>query len=452
MGKIGYSEESCELEHEIRMIIDGQQRYGFTFDIPGAESLYETLRRRQQTLGEEIIRLFPPRLVPHKEFVFRTRQDGTEFASYLKHIEKYPDITFNADRSKYTTWEYQEFNLASPKQRTERLLELGWIPQQFTKQSKKHPKGQPKVDEDSLLEAAERLKKPELNAIAEWLVTFGRANYLNDYLKNVNREDSRIHGTVFTCGALSRRARHNKPNTGNPPGPTAKYGKEFRELLKASPGRVLLDWDAKGIQTRMMGHYTDLYNKYPEIYQIYLGKPHQRNADLIGTTYKHAKNLLFAFMFGATDRKLGSMSNKHDDYGAYVRSKLYESCPGLKEATEESQAEFKQNKGRLKCIDGGYVNCPGRHAAFNYRCQPGEAVVMKKAGVYFWKESRRLGLDAPFVGFVHDEFINDCVDEKTAKEAGVLSDECLRNAGEHFNLRVPMGGNWAVGSNWAEVH
>lgn len=340
-----------------------------------------------------------------------------------------------------------------------RLLDLGWVPQTFTKPSKSHPEGQPQVDEESLVEAAETLQKPELRAMSEWLVCFGRANMVNTWLTKVNREDSRIHGTIFTCGANSRRMRHSEPNTANIPGNEAKFGLECRGLWQASPGRVLLGYDAKGIQMRGMGHYTDLYNKHPDIFKLYLGKPHQRNADLIGNgcTYKQAKNDFFAFIFGCYDLKLGRMHSISDkkkaiEYGAYIRSKLFESVPGLKEATEESQAEWKQNKGRLQCVDGGYVNCPGQHAAFNYKVQPLEAVVMKLAGINLFKKKRKEGLDALLVGSIHDEGQLDCLDQKTAQRTGELAEESLKEAGEMLNLKVPMGANFAIGRNWAETH
>ncbi len=459
MLKIGYSELSCEIEHWTRYLVNQQEKYGFYFNINGADTLYTQLRDRQQILEENIKQLFQPRLRPVKTYRYRLKQNGEPFGSYQNHLTTYPELRFNGDYSEYTTWDWEEFNLASPNQRVSRLLELGWEPQKFTKPSKSHPEGQPQVDEDSLVEASQKLERPELKAMAEWLVCFGRANMINTWLNFVNRDDSRIHGKIFTCGALSRRFRHAEPNTANIPGNEAKFGYECRSLWEASPGRILLGNDAKGIQMRIMGHYTDLYAKYPEIFKIYLGKPHQRNADLIGNgcTYKQAKNDFFAFIFGCYDKKLGNMhgiGNKQEaeQYGSYIRSKLFESVPGLKGATEESQAEWRQNKGRLKCLDGGYVICPGQHAAFNYKVQPGEAVIMKLSRINFHKKILRRGLDIKLVGSIHDEFQDDCLDQKTAEEGKILFNQSIQEAGEILNLKVPLASNGAIGRNWAETH
>lgn len=459
MNRIGYSEQSCEIEHRIRVIVDQQQRNGFYFNTAGAESLYKSLRVRQQSFEGAIKDLFPKRLRPVKSYEYRLKQDGEPYSSYLRHIGQYPRIDFNEEGSNYTVYDWEEFNLGSPTQRVSRLLELGWQPQKFTKPSKTHPQGQPQVDEDSLLEASERLGKPELKALGTWVVTSSRAGMVRTWLNAVDRETSLVHGTVFSCGALSRRMRHVNPNGANIPSNEAMYGLECRALWEAGPGRVLLGEDAKGIQMRIMGHYTDLANTHPEIYKLYLGKPHQRNADLIGNgcTYKQAKNDFFAFIFGCYDLKLGRMhgiGNKEDaiEYGAYIRSKLYESCPGLKEATDDCQEEWKQNKGRLRCLDGGYVVCPAKHAAFNYWVQPGEAVVRKQAMIYLHQKIRKEGLDVQLCATVHDETQRSCSDRATAERAGALAKESMVEAGETFNLRTSMDANFAVGKDWSETH
>jgi hypothetical protein len=49
----------------------------------------------------------------------------------------------------YDCYDWVEFNLGSPPQRIEKLLELGWQPVNLTKA------GNPKVDEDELLAYAE---------------------------------------------------------------------------------------------------------------------------------------------------------------------------------------------------------------------------------------------------------------------------------------------------------
>lgn len=266
----GFSELSCWIEHKARLVIDKQERAGFCFDVPKAKALYEKLRGLERELEGPILELFPPRLVPVKSYNYRVKDDGTPYASYDKHLAKYPKVEFNGDGT-YTVYDWQSFNIGSPTQRAERLLSLGWRPTKFT------PTGQPKVDEESLVDFAKQSGRPEVQAIADWLVANGRANMVNTWL-NAVRPDGRIHGKVFSCGAITRRMRHTIPNTANIPGNEATFGAECRALWRATPGRLLVGYDASALEMRMFGHY--LGNKEAADLYIY-GDPHTANTEAL---------------------------------------------------------------------------------------------------------------------------------------------------------------------------
>lgn len=207
MLKLGYSEFSCEIEHKIRSILDRQQRHGFWFAHLRGEDLRKFLRQRQADLAVEIRKLFPPLRTKVAEYPFRRTAAGIPFASYERHVQKYDDLTFTQKNGEewYECYELQEFNLGSPKQRVDRLLALEWKPEKFT------DKGFPKVDEDALVLFAAESGKPEVAALAEWLVLQGRASMLDTWFNNLG-SDSRIHGRVLTCGASTRRMVHTNPN------------------------------------------------------------------------------------------------------------------------------------------------------------------------------------------------------------------------------------------------
>jgi DNA polymerase-1 len=187
MLRMGFSETSCELEHQIREVVDEQQHNGWYFDIPGAQSLYSQLLAERAELEGPIRELFPRRLGVVKSYERRTRKDGGDFATYLRHCEEYPELRDNGDGT-YSAMDWSEFNIGSPKQRVDRLLELGWEPENFTE------KGFPKVDEESLLAFSEASGRPEAKAIAEWLVLTGRSSMINTWLNNVNYDDHCMHG------------------------------------------------------------------------------------------------------------------------------------------------------------------------------------------------------------------------------------------------------------------
>ncbi len=452
LRKVGFSEKSCQIEHDIRRIVDQQERNGFCFDINGGEQLHSRLRALQQTLGDDIARLFPSELVPIREYDYRTTRSGEPFASYSRHLEKYPKLV--RDGEVYTVYDWRTFNIASPQQRIEKLLQLGWKPTRFTEA------GNPRADETSLVEAAEQLSTPEFKAIADWLVLQGRISMLKGdgirtkgWLDYADAVTGCIHGKVFTCGAGTRRMTHSSPNTANIPKakPKVQYGKEMRSLWRARPGRVLVGYDASSLEMRMMCHYL---NK-PETTALYLeGKPHERNRDSLGVSSDDvAKGLFYAFLYGASDGRLGETAEgRPRSFGTFVRGTLLKITPGLEDYLEEVKDEYNSNSnGFLRTIDGGYVRCPSPHAAVNYKFQSAGGIVMKQASIFLDEKIKQRGLDALKVCDVHDEAQIDA-HPKDAEEVGKEAIQSIADAGEELGFRLPLTGAYHIGEDWSLTH
>lgn len=441
MTALGFSNQSMWIEHGIRIVIDRQERNGFWFDIDRAKTLYSELRKLENEAREKIQKVFPPVLVPVKTYAFRVTTGGSPFASYLRHLETYPEIKMSEDGSEYTVYDWQTFNLGSPKQRVERLMSLGWVPTKFT------DKGNPKVDEDSILEFAET--HPNVKPLADFLVVNGRANMVNTWINAYNPETHCIHGRVMTCGAGSRRMTHNSPNSANIPDTEVPYGREVRSLWRARPGRVMLGVDQKSAQMRMFGHY--LNNE--ETAKRYInGDPHQDNADAFGDSKrrKKAKNVFFAFIFGAAAPKLGLTWGGSERDGRRIKKALFGNTPGLRELTDSIDREFNQKGGWLVCIDGGYVWAPSPHAALCYKIQAAEKASMALASILLF--DRAAHLDYLKVGDIHDEWQFDCANESVANELGELAVRCIQESGEILGFSVPLDGEYKIGETWAETH
>lgn len=461
MRQIGFSEKSCQLEHEIRHVVNKQQQNGFFFNIPRAEELLRFLRSRQADLAEPIQRLFPPALVPIKTFEYRLRADGTPYKSYSTHVEKYPVVERNDDGT-YTCYDYKEFNLGSPQQRVERLIELGWNPEAYD--AKRTKSGQSwQADEDALdlfQARCEPAYKEAVGALADWVVVSGRGNMVKTWLDCVNYNDSCIHGQVFTCGAASRRMVHQKPNTANIPKAKAKvaYGRECRELWRARPNRVLVGYDAKSLEMLMFCHYLN----NPEVTERYInGKPHDENAaawsdNPWGRPVERdgppgAKTGFYAGLYGARDPKLGSSiwANGTEEMGVWARKRLYETTPGLERVVKECEEEFKSTGGLLRTVDGGFVHAKSPSAALNYRCQSAGGIVMKQASIFIDRRCR--DLDHLKVGDIHDEGQHD-VEPSASEEFGRRAVRAIQDAGEELGFNVPLDGDYKVGETWADTH
>ena len=60
-------------------------------------------------------------------------------------------------------------------------------------------------------------------------------------------------------------------------------------------------------------------------------------------------------------------------------------------------------------------------------------------------------IDYKFVANIHDEWQIE-VRESQSEFTGELAVKNIIKAGEHFNLRCPMDGEYKIGDNWSETH
>ena len=76
---------------------------------------------------------------------------------------------------------------------------------------------------------------------------------------------------------------------------------------------------------------------------------------------------------------------------------------------------------------------------------------MKEALVILESKIRKAGIKANFVANVHDEWQIE-VPEAEAEAVGSMAVEAIKEAGEEFEMRCPLSGEYKVGNNWAETH
>lgn len=458
MDRIGFSELSIWLQHRLTVVIDRQHRNGFYFDGPRAIDFYRMLRSREEELQDEIRRAFPPvRTLVADRLAYR--QDGSRTAILEKDLERY-EVEFCHDGSRYHAYEYESFNLGSPKQRVEKLISLGWEPEEFTPKTRNGGGGNPKpFDKGELSPSLDRFLEehpvPEVGLIARWMSINGRANMVNTWLEAWNEDDSCIHGKLFVADTL--RFRHQAPNTANIPavrqakagevlyGEQGYYTYESRDLWTARPGRVLVGTDAAGLELRMLAHYL---NRPDFTKQVIEGDPHQYNADTVGIPRPMAKTLLYAIQYGAQAGKVASIIKSSKNEGARVRTEFLERL-GLSEVMDGAIGE--QRDGRIELVDGSRVVCPSPHSALNYKLQGGGARVMGLGAVILEGYIKRDGLDSLKVGDIHDEWQYD-VQPRDAKQHAIRSVQAIREAGETLNLNLPLDGTAKEGLTWAETH
>lgn len=410
----GFSQESVTLEHQVASIIAKQERNGFKLDTIYATCLLADLKGKMAGIYEQMQEQWPP-----------------------VTKERYSEKTGKRLKDETIT-----FNPASRQQIGEKLIELGWKPKKFT------PTGQPIVDEAVLV----ALDFPEAKIIAEYLMLQKRVAQVESWMDAVGK-DGRVHGRVITNGAVTGRMTHSSPNMAQIPNSGSPYGRECRQCWTVEDGNVLVGCDASGLELRMLAHYMKDENYVKTVTEgsskdgTDVHTINQRAAGL--ETRDQAKTFIYAFLYGAGPEKIGSIVGGSRVQGQRLINRFLEGTPALQRLRDLVQRYAE--KGYVPGLDGRKIWVRSEHAALNSLLQGAGAIVMKKALVIFMKRARELDLGVKMVANVHDEWQFEC-SEVYARIAGELAVRSIIDAGEEYNLRCPLDGEYKIGRNWRETH
>ena len=432
-----FSKQSIELEHQVQCVIQQQIRNGWLLDIRHAMDLLATLKERQIALEDEVQQVFKPKWVDVKEVTPKTKKDGSLSKVGLTDDE-YAKIQETGDRSPFMRKHLKPFNLGSRRQIGEYLQEFGWEPKVFT------PTEQPVVDE-AILSKVEGI--PQAQLIAEYLMVQKRVAQVDSWVEAANEDTGRVHGYVNSNGAVTGRMTHSKPNVAQVPASRAPYGEACRQCWAVPNNKVLVGFDASGLELRMLAHYM---NDKEYTNEILHGDIHTANQKLAGLESRdQAKTFIYAFLYGAGDAKLGTIVGGNARTGSALRARFLNGLPALRDLTERVAA--KAGAGYLKGLDGRQLQVRSAHSALNTLLQGAGAIVMKKALVILDEYAQGYRLDYNFVGNIHDE-VQAEVAQGQEDKYGRLAVSCIEAAGLHYNLRCPLTGEYSVGRNWSETH
>lgn len=464
MLKEGFTERGVDLEHKSWYLVKKQQQDGFSFNFQECLALYAHINEILDRLKDEIYVYWPPELKIVKTYKQARKKDGSYTKAFLEHQQQYPKIQENNEGG-YFAYDYVEFNLASGDQRRDKLLELGWVPQEFTKPSKTHPNGQAKVTDKgdlvpSLVEFVEKSGKKEVELIARWIDYNSRAIMLNTWMEAYNHETGKIHGSLWLANTL--RYRHSNPNTANIPavrlskdgsplrGEDGAFTYEARDLWTCSnrSTRSLVGVDAKGIQLRVLAHHLN----NPEFMEAVVnGDPHSYNQKIGGIRDRPtAKTFIYAFLLGAGDAKIGQIVGGTTAHGRKLKRRFIVNFPGLERLLGDLERQVERT-GRIILCDGTPILVRQQHTRLGYLLQGDENRIMKQVAVFIRQACVREGLDVVKVGDIHDEHQYDVANEHVKRFCEILPD-CFARAGRAFQYRVPIECDYKLGKTWAETH
>jgi DNA polymerase I-like protein with 3'-5' exonuclease and polymerase domains len=432
----GFSDESINLEHAVAKLMAKQEANGFKFDEKQATLLLADLKTKMNEVTDEVQRTFQPKWVDDRLVTPYIKKDGTLSKRGLTD-EEYKTLLVSEDYSPFMRKKLQEFNLGSRKQIGEYLIDFGWKPVRFT------PTGQPIVDEGTL-KKIEHIREAKL--IADFLLYQKRIAQIQSWLDALE-DDGRVHGSVIPNGTITGRMSHSHPNMAQVPAVYSPFGKECRACWTVDEGNVLLGVDASGLELRMLAHYMDDKEYTNEVIN---GDIHTTNQKLAGLKSRDtAKTFIYALIYGAGDAKLGSVVGGSRKHGSELKQRFFDNLPSLRNLKDRVQKAAK--RGFLKGLDGRKIHIRSEHAALNTLLQGGGAIVMKK-GLEILCSRLELSM-TPFklVANIHDEWQIE-VSECRANKVGQLAVRSIQEAGEYYQMRCPLDGEFKIGRNWSETH
>ena len=420
--------DSIKLEHDLAAIMAKQETSGWPFDVTAAQKLEATLRTEMDQLADKMREVFP--YVDGGEMTPK-RPNATR--GYIKDAPLTKLKEFNPTSRDHIGWAFMTWR--------------GWKPDAFT------DTGRPKIDEGVLM----GIDTEEAKIFARILDLQKALGQLSDgtnaWLKMVTQK-GRIHHTCQLATNTGRNA-HSRPNLGQ-----TSSDPRCRSLFLPGKGFRQVGADASGLELRMLGHYLSHFDGGSFADVVVNGDIHQQNADRVGCSRKDVKTLTYAFIYGASDKKIGSSLDKSLDdrkaatLGKEIRQKFLKAIPGLDGLLTAVQK--KAETDILRGLDGRPIRLQGKkHAALNYLLQSAGAIVTKRWGVIASNMIIEAGLqyeiDYQWLSYIHDEWNLAVVPAHVDTIKGIL-EWSIQDAGHYYKLKVPLNSEAKDGNNWAEVH
>ncbi len=471
--KVGYSRQAVSDELDMAYLCAKIEANGFPFDETKAGVLYGTLAGRRAQLEDKLKETFGSWIENAGAYRPKTSNKATGYWGetrweFLDDGSVVPDDMFtksglpNAEAKRrgvrrifegypLTKIKIVEFKPTSRHHIANRLTKLyGWEPQEFT------PDGQPKVDEDVMA----ALPYDCAPLLTEYFTVAKRLGQLAEgkqaWLKLVR--NGKVHGSYNTVGAVTRRMTHSNPNIAQVPGVGADFGAECRELFGPGAFPIQVGTDASGLELRMLAHYMARWDggDYGEV--ILNGDIHTHNQTLAGLPERGmAKTLIYAFLYGGGDGKLGEIVGGTAADGKALRAKFLEGLPALAKLVKAVKHKAKHHK-HLNALDQGLLHVRSEHSALNTLLQSAGALVCKKWSVLLERilieQGYKHGWDGDFVFLanIHDENQIACRTAEVAEAVEAASAEAMNQVRDYYDIRIRLDVDSMRGFNWKDCH
>ena len=412
--------EWITLEHQVATILTKQEHHGWYFDEQSARELESTLRNELESTQAKLRADFPY----VAGAVFTPKRDNQR-TGYVKGVSFTRLKDFNPQSRDHIAWIL--------------TTHCDWQPSSLTNS------GKAVIDETVLKDIGTDIALRFLRVLELTKMLGMISQGVNAWQKLVTTSN-RIHHHC-SVGCATHRASHRNPNLSQVPS-----DERFRRLFTASPNMVMVGADLSGIELRMLAHYLARYDngRYADI--LLNGDIHQENADKIGISRRQVKTVTYAFLYGAGDQKIGTSfdgslgETQSKRKGKEIRKAFVDAIPGLSDLLKAVKRAAE--RGYVRGLDGRNISVDKGHVALNYLLQGSAAIIAKRWMVL---ADEQLDSHSHQLGFIHDELQYETI-PASVNDLKFLLELTAVQAGEYYNLRLPIAAESKSGKNWAEVH
>ena len=412
--------EWITLEHQVATILTKQEHHGWYFDEQSARELESTLRNELESTQAKLRADFPY----VAGAVFTPKRDNQR-TGYVKGVSFTRLKDFNPQSRDHIAWILS--------------THCDWQPSSLTNS------GKAVIDETVLKDIGTDIALRFLRVLELTKMLGMISQGVNAWQKLVTTSN-RIHHHC-SVGCATHRASHRNPTLSQVPS-----DERFRRLFTASPDMVMVGADLSGIELRMLAHYLARYDggRYADI--LLNGDIHQENADKIGISRRQVKTVTYAFLYGAGDQKIGTSfdgslgETQAKRKGKEIRKAFVNAIEGLSDLLKAVKRAAE--RGYVRGLDGRNISVDKGHVALNYLLQGSAAIIAKR-----WMVLADAQLDSHShqLGFIHDELQYETI-PASVNDLKFLLELTAVQAGEYYNLRLPIAAESKSGKNWAEVH
>lgn len=275
-------------------------------------------------------------------------------------------------------------------------------------------------------------------------IVTNRINVLMD-IEN-HYKDGRVYFKMNPFGTVTGRPSTTDFNISSVPSNKKIYGKEIRKCFEVKKGRTLIGFDASNLELRLLAHFM---KDEEYIKTVENGDIHMLNMKKAGlSTREEAKEFIYSMLYGGGIKLLAKKLGVSESRAKEIKDNFLKNLPLLDKL-------LKQLDGRtsIKTFTKKDIPISDNYKGLNYLLQSNASVIMKTAIINAHHElcMKDLINKCRLVINVYDEAHYE-VDDECINEVTHILQDCVKKAGEEFNLRCELKSELKIGKSWADTH